>query len=445
MRKRSNSNNNNQQNNLSTYNGIKLLKETNFSTSNTDIPMWTEADGLPIKPGDQFPTQDMQRRANINMTMDALVSGDLADTLSNFIYTWPDLDPITNRRVSSVVASLPLFNTIMRDWELLLHSCIKGVRVNGEDRPLLFTALDKILTDVIENKFTCCDRLLTIYADGNKPLVKLYSDKNIFVCRDEQDNNIYSLTNIFKDASDKAYLEVISFMPNNTCLRNLFEYGRGRVGIQLVENEPIDTKADVHFERNGAGHGTYGQPILGGTIAASLGAIRAFSTLTLLVEKKREVIRVVPDSSIETDEWSGMSAYVGGGTISYKDNNPDTTPNNHDVKFVVPEMNFKEAIDALDTMLKQVSIYSNLSGVILGYQTIGGNASGQAIAESCLPTMIAAAGYLRELKAELTHVVKEMLRVTGEEVHTSEIEIVVTSPSQVLVEMINLDATLSIK
>lgn len=445
MSRRRHSNNNNAQNNSTMYNGIKLLRETNYSTSDTDIPMWTEEDGLPIKQGDTFPTADMQRRANINRTMDALISGDLADALQNYVYTWPDMDPVTNRRVASIVASLPLFNTTMRTWELLLHSCLRGVKIKGEERPLLWNSVDKVLTDVITNKFTCCDRLLTIYADGQKPVIKVYADKNIFLCRDKQDNRIYSLTNIYKDDTEQSYLEVISFMSDDTCIRNVFEYGQGKVGRPVVENELVETRADVHYEKNGAGSGAYGQPILGGTIAASLGAIRAFSTLTLLVEKKREVVRVVPDSSVQTDEYTGVSAYVGGGTVAYKDNNPDTTANNHDVKFVTPDLNIKEAMDALDKMLQQLSVYSGLSGVILGYQTIGGNASGQAIAESCLSTMINATGYLRDLKAELTHVIKEMLRITGEEVHTSDIQIITSNPSQALIEMLNLDATANVK
>lgn len=428
----------NQQNNLSKYNGITLLKETNFSTTDTDLPMWTEEDGLPIKSGDTFPTTDMQRRANINKTMDALVSGDLADCLTDFIYTWPDLDPITNKRVATIVASLPIFSEVVRDWELLLHQCFKGVKVKGEDRPLLWKAVDRKLTGIIENKFTCCDRMTAIFADNDRPIVKLYDDKNIFVCRDKDDNRIYSLTNVFSDETG-SYLEVISFVSKDVCLRNVFKYGQGKVGEQLIKDEAVDTKADVYYQKNGAGRGTYGQPILGGITAASLGAIRAFSTLALLTEKKREVIRIVPDSAIVTDQYSGMSAYVGGGTVGYADNNPDNMQHNHDVKFAVPELNIKEVIDTLEEMLKQVSIYSNLSGIILGYQTIGGNASGQAIAESCLPTMIAATGYIRDLKVELTRIIKKMLHILGEDVTSDDIQLEVANPSQTLVELLNLN------
>lgn len=428
----------NQQNNASKYNGITLLKETNFSTTDTDLPLWDEEDGLPIKPGDTFPTQDMQRRANINKTMDALVSGDLGDCLADFIYTWPDLDPITNKRVATIVASLPIFNEVVRDWELLLHQCFKGVKVKGEDRPLLWKAVDKKLTSIIENKFICCDRMTAVFANDNIPVLKLYDDKNILICRDKEDKRIYSLTNIFTN-EEGSFLEVISFISADKCLRNVFKYSAGKVSTQVVKDEVVETKAAVYYQKNGAGRGEYGQPILGGITAAALGAVRAFSTLALLVEKKREVVRVVPDAAIVTDQFSGMSAYIGGGTVGYDDKNTDAMANNHDVQFATPNLLLKEAIDTLEEMLKQVSIYSNLSGIILGYQTIGGNASGQAIAESCLPTMIAATGYIRDLKVELTRIIKRMLIIMGEDVKSDDIELIVSNPSETLVELLNLN------
>lgn len=442
-KKKQYSSNPNSQNNSSLYNGIKLLKEYNFSTSDVDLPLWDDKEGLPIHEGDTFPTMEMQRRANINRTMDALISGDLAESLQNFIYTWPDLDPITNRRTSAIVASLPLFNTVMRTWELLLHSCLQGVEVKGENRPELWKAIDKVLSNIITNKFSCCDRLLTVYADGKRPIVKIYSDKNIYLCRNKNDEMIYCLTNVFSpaDNEEEQYLEVISFMPDNTCLRDVYQYSRGKVGQHIVVGEAVDTQADVHFEKNGAGNGNYGQPILGGLIPATLGTIRAFSLLTLLCEKKREVIRIVPDSQIQTDQYTGASVYVQGGTVAYADNNAEIAAHNHDVQFIVPEMQIKEALDILDKMLQQLSIYSGLSGVILGYQTIGGNMSGQAIAESCLSTIINATGYLRDLKTELTHVVKEMLRITGEEVSSSDIKIIATKPSEALTDMLGINVS----
>lgn len=430
------SNNPNSQNNATLYKGIKLLKEQNYSTSNTDLPQWTD-EGLPLKPGDTFPTADMQRRANINRTMEGLVSGDLEESLQNFIFTWPDLDPTVNKRIATIVASLPLFGIVPDTWELLLHSCLLGVRVNGVDRPDVWHVIDKQLKTLITKKFTSCDKLTGIFLNDNVPDLKFYTDKNIMLSRSDKDEVIYSLTNIYTpdQKNGQQYLEVVSWLPDKTVVRDVFKYANGKVGDRVQDTELVETKAAVHFERNGAGSSTYGQPLLGGCIPASLGTIRAFSTLALLIEKKREVIRIVPDSQIQQDQYTGISAYVGGGTVAYQDNNAELAAHNHDVQFAVPELNMKEAMDTLEAMLKQLSVASGLSGVILGYQAISGNLAAQAIKQSSASTIIRAEGYLRDIKTELKHTIKEMLRIIGEEVHTTDIEILSVKPSAYIDEL----------
>lgn len=440
MTKHSNSSNNynpNSQNNDSLFNGIKLLKEQNFSTSNTDIPLWQ--DDIPLKEGDTFPTKGMQRRANINKTMDALISGDLAETLQNYIYTWPDLDPTTNRKVSRIVASLPLFATIVNTWELLLHHCIVGIQIRGEDNAALWKLLNDKIDDIIVNKFCACDRLVVSYANDAEAVTKIYSDKNIYLARNEKDELILSLTNIYTDADNKQYLEVITFL-DGYCLRNVFEYGSSRIGRRIVENEHVESRAAAHFEKNGNTRTTYGQPLIGGLLPSVLGAVRAFSLVTLLTEKKREVIRVVPESQIQVDEYTGASAYVGGGTVAYNENNPDTSQNNHDVSFVTPALAMNEALDTLEKMLKQVSMYSGLSGVILGYQEISGNLAARAITQSSLSTIINATGYIDELVDELKIIAVNTLRIAGDaEITEDDIKIVTIQPARILATLIGDD------
>lgn len=427
----------NSQNNESLFNGIKLLKEQNFSTSNTDVPLWQ--DDLPLKEGDTFPARDMQRRANINKTMDALISGDLADTLQNFIYTWPDLDPTTNRKVSRIVASLPLFTTVVNTWELLLHHCIAGVQVRGEENHALWKLLNDKIDDIIINKFCACDRLVVSYANDTEAVTKIYSDKNIYLTRNDKDELILSLTNIYTDEDNKSYLEVITFLDDG-CLRNVFEYGSSRVGRRVVINEHVDSRASAHFEKNGNTRTTYGQPLIGGLLPSVLGAVRAFSLVTLLTEKKREVIRVVPESQIQVDEFTGASAYVGGGTVAYNENNPDTSEHNHDVTFVTPSLAINEALDILEKMLRQVSMYSGLSGVILGYQEISGNLAARAIAQSSLSTIINATGYIDELTKELKLIAANTLRIAGDtEITEDDITIVTIAPARILATLIGDD------
>lgn len=396
-----------------TYNGINIVREENFSTS-PDLPVWTEEEGLPIFTGQKFPTEDMLLRADINRTMQTLISGDLQKTMQKFIFTFPDLDPIINQKIATITASLPLFAQIMAIWRELLHTCFKGVRIAGKDRPELWHYIDKDLDTLIENKFTCCDRLVTVIKSEGSPKMEIYDDKNIFISRTENNEYVYSLTNIYEDNEGKTFLEVMSFTPDNLCIRTLFAYNAGVVGDKL-EEEVVDVKSDVYFSKNGAGNDVYGQPILGGCISAVCGVIRAFSTIANMVEHSREFLRITPQSALATDRVTGMTYNEANGTKVYDDTSTEAAKINHDYKYIAPELAIDRMATAMKNMVQMLQCSSGLSTTVLGFtDVLNSNTSGRAIIASSASTLILASGYVRDIKRELTYTVKNILNVIGE-------------------------------
>lgn len=418
-----------------TFYGITLLKEEDFAAFSTELKLWNK--GIPLRPGDKFPSDEQQRRADIDLTMNTLVSNELGKVLSQFITTWPDLEPITNRKTANIVAQLPIFDIITKTWKLLLKSCFKGVEVDKVERKDLFNAIWPILDDIIVNQFTCCDRVTSVYKKGANAFTKVYSDKNIILFRTKDSNTVITISNLSVDENDHDQVEFISYLPDSTIVRNVFEYGAGKLGRHLVKNERVEADNAVVFAKNGSSQTAYGYPELAGSLSAALGVIRAFAVLTQLTEKKKELLRVVPDSMVRKDPYTGASAFVSGGTVAYDTANPEASAHNHDVDFKTPNLQLNEAIDTLEAFFKQVSIYSGLSGVILGYQTIGGNESGKSIIASCVPTMIQANGYLVTLKDEVKEIVYNICKAQGEVVDIESINIVTTNPDKTLLNLIS--------
>lgn len=421
--------------------GITLLKETDFSAFGTELQLW---DGqIPFEQGTKFPDENMQRRADINLTMDALISNEFQKTLSQFITTWPEIEPLTNRKVTNIVANLPIFDTVQRTWRLLLKACLHGVKIKGVNRPDIAKVILPLYEDLIKNMFSCCDRITHVYKKNNKIMSNVYSDKNIVLFRTRENDLVFTLSNIITDKNKRMSAEFLSYTPDGI-VHDVFEYNAGRLGKHIVKNERIEGHNTVVFRRNGSGsYSKYGYPVLAGSISAALGTIRAFATFTNLVEKKKEMIRVVPDTMIRKDPYTGASALTSSGVGAYDSSNPDVSEHNHDVAFKVPQLAIDEAVKSLESMLKQVSIYSGLSGVILGYQNVTGRDSGRAIIASCVPTMIQATGYLADLSVELKEIIQKMFLLEGEELDIDDIELELTNPDKTLLDIVMPEEDLS--
>lgn len=413
------------------YYGIRLQKEDDWSAVSTALDLWE--DGLPLKPGDKFPSEEMRKRANIDKTMDMLVSNELGDILNQYICDMPDLSPIQAQRVANIVSSLPIFDSLVSGWKSILTPCFKGCKVKGVARPDIWNYVFPQVETIIRNIFTCCDRATIVYKTGERIITRVFTDKNILLFRTATDERIITITNVIK-AKSKSYLECISYMPDGKVYQDKFEYANCRIGKQIEKQKLIEEDRYIQFAKNGSGNGDYGYPELIGSIASSLGTIRAFSTLTRSIEQAREEIRVVPSSSIRVDPLTGASLNIQGSTVSYDELNKEAQ---HDVAIVKPDIDFDGLIKALETMLKQVSIYSGLSGIILGFEQISGNASGRLLLASCIPTMLRANRYITVLSTEITNLVVEVAKHSDETIDAEDVELIVATPDNALLNIVN--------
>lgn len=420
---------------LDSFHGIKLLEEENYSAGRSDVPFWDgNFENFPLKPGDTFPDNLHKFRANINKTMSALIQGDLQDCLEEYITNFPTLDPLTNKRVSNIISSLYTFQLLLRSWRQLIRPIFKGIKIDGVERPEIFERIP--FNDIITNKFINCDGLLVTYKQGNDVSIKVFNDKNIYLVRDKADDIIPSLTNIFKE-DEKTYIEVVTFYQGRT-YRQLFNYNKGKIG-NLIDGRFIENTEEILYVKNGetTAEVSYGRPELANCITPTLAIIRAFNTLCLLLEKKRQVLTVVPDTAISKDVITGAAVFQTSGTIPYSTQQSEVIHDNHDVKYATPDVKLQELLDAFNILLKQMSLYSGLSSVILGIKEIGANSSGRALVTACAPTLIMLRGYTEEITNLLTSLAEQMLDVAGFDGSAAKIELVTDSPDKVLYSLVN--------
>ena len=419
--------------------GAKLAKETNFSAFNNDLPFWNSTNS-PFKYGATFPDRGMQERADINLTMNKLCANSIDEILHEFITDWPIKDPFTQHRVKQIAAELPLYSTIMKTWVQLLSACFTGVKINGIERKDIYVKLEETIIDIIKNQFTCCDRADVCYKDEQGEVYsKIYSDKNIVLHRTKSDERVITITNV-EYFDDKQQLETMSYLPDGSIYRNLYELAGGKVGKQLMEPEYIDSGNKALYHMNGASSGDFGMPELYDCFTAVKLATRAFCVYSTLLEWKKNVTLLAPGSAITKDPFTGMATLGSGSAISYDDKNPETMKDNHDVKYVVPELNLKEAQEAVQFSLKQVSLYSQLSDVLLGYRELSGNDSGKAIVANCVSTMTAAQGYIKVFKKELKQLVVNMEHLLDNNITADQVEIVTVNPDEVLLSLVTTTA-----
>ena len=418
--------------------GAKLCNETNFSAFNNDLPLWDETTNMPFKPGDRFPDIDMQERADINLTMNKLVSNDIDEILHEYIIDWPIKNPITGRKIKQIAAELPIFSTVMKTWNQLLSSCFVGIEVNGINREDLYETLEVAIDDIIKNKFTCCDRASICYKnDAGRPIIHIYSDKNIVLHRTKADERIITITNVEYYDDGVCNLEAISYLPNKSVYRTVYEYQNRKIGKVIVETELLSAMNTATYSINGTANGDYGMPELYDCFTAAKLAIRAFVIYATLLEWKKNVTFIAPGSSIVKDIYSGVASLTTGSSISYDDKNSEVMEHNHDVSYVAPKLDLDEAERTVLFSLKQVSLYSQLSDILLGYRKLTGNDSGRAILADCITTISAAKGYLKEIAGEVKELAVKLAELNDEVIEAKDVKVQIKRPEDVLLDIVN--------
>lgn len=411
--------------------GLVQQEEKNYSAFSVDLKVWK--DGIPFKPGDDFPTKEMKDRANTNKTFGMLAASKLGPVIPRFASDMPDLSPFDVAKAQSINSGLPLFGIILSSYVSLIRPSFKGVTVNGQDRPDIWEGMEVYLENIIKNMFTCCDRATLVRKHNDRVDISVYTDKNIVLFRTKEDERVVTITNVVSDENGKR-LECISYMPDGKCVKDVFKYSGNKIGKHITDNELIDEGRYIYFAKNGENNADYGDPELVKTVPAALGVIEAYKTYLRCTMQAKEEIKQLPSGALRKDPVTGMTSYIANGVITYNENNPDIKT---DINLIRSNINFEGIIKTLEQAWKELSNASRLSGVILGYERISGNASGRLLLASCIPTVKAVEEYIVRLTPEIKSLIVEIAKFSGEDVSTADVELTIESPELTLAQILD--------
>ena len=97
-------------------NNMTLLQEDDFCITPSDCIIWEGY--LPWDTGDKFPTEDIEERASIYKTYNALYNNDFKGIYDNVVGINDYLqNPLTNMPVFQLTSNLPDYHTMVTMWQ----------------------------------------------------------------------------------------------------------------------------------------------------------------------------------------------------------------------------------------------------------------------------------------------------------------------------------------
>lgn len=423
-------------NNHNELGNINIQEENDFSILSCDIDVWettidkngNEVGVFPFQTGDRFPRPDKEkRRANIYKTNDLLYANSLKDVYDG-VFSWNDMlrDAITNVPILALASKLPDFKGCTEAWVDLIAA--KPPRVDGKDNKKILE-LSNILTNsnfaqayrsavrgsqiMYGNKVFRVDRL----AGGSVKVVDLpvkcwipFVNKNDFSTIEV---NIFF--NIFMDSDDRCKCEFICYHENGSIGKFTFNYD-SRTGVlgELIEQtewaEAFEGKGIspiVVFTGTTLNGGIFGQELLSDWDAAIASAIRCYEAIMILVERAKEITRVVPEGATDTNDATGMTYIRQSGAIAYKGTDAPT------IEYKIPEVRMEAAIQAYDKALDRLSHDTYLSKTFFDASALSTQSSGETLKASMYRTELKSKSFNTELSRPLKLLIYKMAVAAG--------------------------------
>lgn len=417
---------------------INIQKEDDFSVLIPGTYVWDE-DEFYFKTGDVFPTPSEEKRANIYKTNDALYNSNLEDVYQS-VFSWNDRirDMVTSQEVSKIAANLPDFKGCTESWVDL--GSAKPPRVDGSDSSKILR-LSNILTN---SNFAEINRSAwrgTLFMYGNKVFrVDRLHGGNVkcvemplkcwipFVNRhDVSTIEVNVIFNIFKNRDGMWYVEFICYHEDGRIKKYTYGYNKSTKRLlDLVEETEYEEAFDgagispiVVFTGNSLNGSVFGSELYSDWDASISSCIRAYESILLMVERAKEITRVVPADATDTDDYSGYTYLRQTGAIAYKD--MDKVPK---VEYVVSQINMEPLIQAYQQALDRLARDTGLSSTFFSTSELKSNTSGETLKTSMYRTELKSKSYCTLMSRPLKSMVYKMGIAAGLDIEMSDFDLV---------------------
>lgn len=405
-----------------------VMRETDF-TIHKGFNIWQGS--FPYSVGDTFPTESIQKRANKYKTNQFLYNCKYEKIYPNIFSNLDFLrKPITNYPILQLLPNLPDYREITETNVDLMAA--KQPKIDGN---FDIDSLNKIITN---SNFTlaCQSVIRSCICFGNSvKKISLSKDGLKLVsmplkCWDAwvsaEDNtkiecNIFF--NIFKK-NNVEYIEFISYMRDGTIEKRLFHYADKRIGQPVGEvevtkfYEGLDLSPIVVFTGYSVDEDIFGEDLFQYWEASIAASIRAFGVILQLLERTKDIIKIMPASATQRDESSGTTYDIGSDTILYEDLDKPAK-----VEFVSPTLMINEAIAVYELAVKRLSRDTCLSYSMYDTKELGSNASGKSLKMSMYKTELRATTFKTSIMGMLKEMVYKIAVFCGIDLNISDLSV----------------------
>ena len=402
--------------NFATVNGTKEanyeeIKETNFSIHNDIDSIYMGY--FPYQSGDVFPTDKIKKRANRYKTNKYLYSckySEIYPNLINFNDVWKK--PLSNWPILQLLPNLPDYREITEtNVDLLAAKQPKidgDFDVDGLNRILLGSNFTSACQDIIRNciRFGNSVKRLVFTPNGLKIVEMPVKCWEPWVNADDNTEIECNLFfNIFKQ-NGVEYVEFVSYLKDGTVEKRTFLYRNGKLGdlVEELIEKPYEISPIIVFTGYSLDGSVLGEDLYKYWEASIAASIRAFGVILQLLERTKDITKIMPASASQRDETSGATYDSGSDTILYEDlNNPVK------VEYVSPTLMINEAIAIYELSLKRLSRDTSLSFSMYDTKELGSNASGKSLKMSMYKTELRATTF----KTSIIRTLKELIYKTA--------------------------------
>lgn len=383
------------------------LKETNFSIFN-DLDCIYQG-SFPYVEGDAFPTAKIQQRANKYKTNKSLYGcryGEIYPNLINFLDVWKK--PLSNWPILQLLPNLPDYREITETNVDLMAA--KQPKIDGDFE------VDS-LNDIISNSnfTTSCQEIIRNCIRYGNDIKRIFlTDKGLKLIDmpakcwepwvNEDDNTEIECNlfyNIYKQ-NNASYVEFISYLKDGTVEKRKFNYFNGKLGSLIEEHveKPFEISPIVVFTGYSLDGSVIGEDLYKYWEASIAASIRAFGIILQLLERTKDLTKVMPASASQRDETTGTTYDSGSDTILYEDvQNPPV------VQYITPEVKIADAISIYELSLKRLSRDTSLAFSMYDTKELGANATGKALKMSMYKTELRAMTF----KSSIIGTMKELI------------------------------------
>ena len=443
------------------FNNINLLEEDNFSIVPPNTLIWEGE--LPFKENDVFPTPFIQERANIIKTNESLYKSERFQDIFSTLFNFNDfmVDAITNMQILRLIPYLPDFRSITDIWVDLISA--KAPKIEGSDEKKVgdvatlvgssnfaptFQELVKHSLFMFGNAVCRVDRQI----GGNARVVLMPLKTWIpFVSEtDATSIDVNCFFNIYPIDKSNHYCEFILYHEGGDDAGKIekytFEYHKSgrKLGklIDHVEDEAFDgagVSPIVVFTGQKMGNTVYGEGQYRKWEPSITSSMRAYETILVLLERTKEINRVMPEGATFRDESTGVTYSRQTGSMQY---DIEDKRNAQDyVHYATPEIKMKEANEAYKETLTRVSRDTDLSYTMFDTKELGSQMSGKALKTAMYRTELRAKSLSTLINNSAKQLVVKLALASGVEIDQSDFSLITESgfvhDEETLVEMIN--------